>query len=307
MSDAEEKESSAGVFSDLPIVSELPLTPVHCRVLDLEHREIRSAIFAAWQVDPTPSTFFRQVRERVESALLTELSLPGSVLLEGPAAGWDWCRLLSFHHIPEEHLPPLELLGFRPCPGTDPIWSLAMTRLRAEAHHVGFDIESHPPSSFEAQVLGRRDPKLLALAEKLTTSLQGQAWGARPGEPWQHLAALMGEETSATLEALDRLEASIVSREVGVIRWIPPSLLQAACDLIGAIAAQEIGLPVQWAHCEADEQGIAPPPLLRVDAGEDLVHIPIALHLLRWWVMPLREGEEPSPLSAWIRDQFGDP
>jgi hypothetical protein len=117
----------------------------------------------------------------------------------------------------------------------------------------------------------------------------------------------MGEETSATLEALDRLEASIVSREVGVIRWIPPSLLQAACDLVGAIAAQEIGLPVQWAHCEADEQGIAPPPLLRVDAGEDLVHIPIALHLLRWWVMPLREGEEPSPLSAWIRDQFGDP
>jgi len=307
VSDVESGTGPTGIFSDLPSVENLPFHPMHVRVLDLQDSEERSAVFSAWQVDQSPNVFFQQVRERVESALLTELSLPCGALHDGPPAGWDWCRLLSFHPVPATHLGPLEILGFFPCKHETPIWTTALSRLRSEAQHVGFDIEAHQTHSFEARVEGRRKSEYLSLARELSASLGDEAWGAQPGHYWRQLARLLEVESAPTLEALDELEKRLVSSDIGVIRWIQPSLIQAACDLVGAIAAQQIGLPVQWAHCEADERGLAPPPLLRVDAGDELVHIPIALHIMRWWVMPLRHGEEPSPLSAWIRDQFGDP
>ena len=307
MSDAESQTGPSGIFSDLPSVKNLPFHPVHVRVLDLQESDERSAVFAAWQIEQNPSVFFQQIRERVEAALITELSLPASTLTDGPPAGWDWCRLLSFSRVPETHLGPLGILGLSPCESEDPIWTAAMSRLRSEAQHVGFDIEAHQMESFEARTQGRKNVENLTIARKLSKAVGDEAWGAQPGNYWRQLANVLGEASDPTLAALDQLEERLVSKEVGFIRWIPPSLMQAACDLVGAIAAQQIGLPVQWAHCEAEENGLAPPPLLRIDAGDELVHIPIALHIMRWWIMPLQEGEEPSPLSAWIRDQFGDP
>ena len=81
-------------------------------------------------------------------------------------------------------------------------------------------------------------------------------------------------------------------------------LFQALCDAAGVHAARGLGLPVQWAISEPDEDGMAPPPLLRTRGSAGDVHVPVGLELLRWCVMPLREGESVPPLSAWCRDRF---
>ena len=41
----------------------------------------------------------------------------------------------------------------------------------------------------------------------------------------------------------------------------------------------------------------------RLEAKSGAVHIPIGLHILRWWVMPLKAGETPASLVEWVEDQ----
>jgi len=296
------------LMQSLPSVGEeIPFAPVHVRVLDVDSPDGLSAIFAAWQPAPDPTLFFQQVRERLEGALLAELSLPAAQLGAEYRAGWDWCRLLCFGAIDDQTAGAPNLLGLQPALRSGRVWEQALTHLRAESQLVGQDIEGQDFLAFEARVARPLDTDQRAAnwETALQETLVDEVWGAKPGSAWRALSALSGETGVPRLNDLRELEDRVVSRETGVIRWLSPMLFQAACDLVGVLAVEHFGREVQWAACEPDELGLAPPPLLRVKMAEGPVHIPIGMHLLRWWVMPLRKDEAPAPLADWLQDQLG--
>jgi hypothetical protein len=80
-------------------------------------------------------------------------------------------------------------------------------------------------------------------------------------------------------------------------------VFQALCDHV-ALAVRRRGAQVEWAECTPDESGIAPPPLARVRTGGAHAHVPLALELLRWCVMPIQPGEEIPPLADWVAHAF---
>jgi hypothetical protein len=135
-------------------------------------------------------------------------------------------------------------------------------------------------------------------------------WGHTPGGPSRLLTRLVEEDLGGSLGAdfdgLRRLEGWLVSRQVGPIRWIRPLLFQALCDYVGVAAQAVLRARVAWGECVPDESGLAPPPLFRVMRGGQPVHIPVGLHVVRWCVMPLREGEAVPSLAEWVVDEFGD-
>jgi hypothetical protein len=57
--------------------------------------------------------------------------------------------------------------------------------------------------------------------------------------------------------------------------------------------------------CEPDpETGLSPPPVLRVQRAGDTFHVPLAEHVLRWCVMPVRPDEGVPTLGAWAEHEF---
>lgn len=181
---------------------------------------------------------------------------------------------------------------------------------REPFEHLTSRGDAQPVSSWSARVDARGSAigaELSALQLRLMSRISG-VWGSAPGE---YAAALLsalsagsGEKLGPDLASLERVEDAIVSRRSGVIRWIPPLVFQALCDLVGVVAVRELGATLEWSVSELEEDGTAPPPVFRV-AGE--THLPIALHLLRWCVMPLQVGEEVPRLSAWLRAELGNP
>jgi hypothetical protein len=131
-----------------------------------------------------------------------------------------------------------------------------------------------------------------------------ERWGELPGLPGQRLCQALQPALGPLgpdLASLDRIEGALITRQTGAIRWLPPLVFQALCDLVGAIAASELGAAAEWSVAEAEPGEPVPPPMLRV---RGTVHVPIGLHLVRWWVMPLAEREDVPPLSTWCRSQF---
>ena len=141
-----------------------------------------------------------------------------------------------------------------------------------------------------------------------TTGSSSTAGASRTAVSATLLGGCAGAEAGGALtrggaEALDVLERELVADECGVLRWIPPSCFLALCDAIAVIAASE-GREVAWAECEADAEGVAPPPMIRVATSDGHAHVPLGLEVLRWCVMPRRPGEVVPPLRAWLHDRL---
>ncbi len=107
------------------------------------------------------------------------------------------------------------------------------------------------------------------------------------------------------MAGLDLLETIFGQQRPGILRFIPPRFFLAIADTIGVVAAREFGAKVAWSDASPDDDGFAPPPLLRIATKEGEAHIPAALHLLTWCIMPLADGEVAPALSEWALDQFG--
>ena len=129
-------------------------------------------------------------------------------------------------------------------------------------------------------------------------------FGAHPGALARRVAAALAFD----VDDLAAWESAITSHTPEVVRWIEPMLFQALCDAVGVYAVRKLGVQVQWGVSEPDEDGLAPPPVLRVSSAEDPdtgVHIDVGSELLRWCIMPLREGESVPSLTVWCRDRLG--
>lgn len=165
-----------------------------------------------------------------------------------------------------------------------------------------------PVATFSAKV--QMKPELARIHAALVADT-GEPWGTEPGRPAArllHLAAdLLGTPLRADRAGLDAVEELVVDDAPEVLRWLPPLVLQALADLVGLVVEQDLQAPVEWAECAPEPDGYTPPPLfrLRTRRAEEPVHLPIAQHLVRWCVMPLRRGEVTVPLSAWLTDEIG--
>jgi hypothetical protein len=181
----------------------------------------------------------------------------------------------------------------------DESWREALAHVRGEASAAGREPPESEPLLFQASFTEPSPP--LAQLERGLRSVGDEAmFGVTPGALARQVASALGVDAVD----LDGLGAALVPDVRERVRWVEPMLFQALCDAAGVHAARALGLPVQWAVSEPDEDGLAPPPLLRTSGPAGDVHVPVGLELLRWCVMPLREGETVPTLREWCRDRF---
>ena len=276
----------------------LPDHPVHPRVLALPVDDRVDLVFVVWEDPGGPHALHHALRERVEGALLSELSRPASHALEVPLRA---LRLVVFGAMDElDHA--VRAFGFTR-EDEDPA---AVAHARGEASALGRAVPEEV-RALRADV--RAQPLAERIAERLRPSVADEVFGGRPGAFFARLNVALEVEGERPLPprraSLDALEALLVPCVEGAVRWIPALAFQALCDAVAVVTARDLGREVQWAECAADAEGLAPPPLLRVRGPDGWVHLPIGLELLRWCVMPLAPGEEPPPLSAWLTDRLG--
>lgn len=239
------------------------------------------------------------LKEIVEATLLSELSRPPTHTLEVHPATF---RVLVFDRI-EDIERGVEAFGFaaEPCPPD------AMAFARGEAQRLGRELEQDPTDSFVATFVSTKLAN--ACEARLAQALQSDVFGRRPGAFFAALNIALEIEGAPPLtpraSSLDALESHLVPTQPGVLRWIPTLTFQALCDAIGVVASAEIGRDVQWAEAVPDDQGVAPPAMLRIASAEGWIHVDVGLEVMRWCVMPRRKGEEIPSLSEWLADRIG--
>lgn len=293
----------AELFPTLGRVDETPLEPVHPRVFEADSGAGRAMVFVSYLRLEDIREFHRLMRLRVEAALLAELSTLPYLVFEKPLRA---LHLHLFEEPPFDPLPAVRAFGFEPYqPGEESRDELA--RLRAEAQRVGRSFDGDPILSFRAVAA---DHALEMIDRELRHLLDQQVFGERPGAMIAKLSAILEHRRDlpafdGTPEALDRLEDALFPKAFGRLRMIPPALFQAFADAVAVAAHRTHGAEVEWAEVHRDEESLPDPPLVRARiAGEEWVHLPLGLHLLRWCVMPRDQGEEIPSVSEWLRDQF---
>lgn len=288
------------------IAPELPATPIHPRVLELEDGGQTALLFAGFRPVADDATLHRSLQRTVEARLLAELSLtPDTVRALGRRriGGLD---LALFFDVPDAD-DAVAAFGFRPTSRSDERWRSALPRLRHEAQSYGPGPVEEPARLYHAPAETR--DALLDIDRELARDTGDECWGEAPGAPFERLLARMTEAgargLTPSLAGLRQLEPALLSATVGPLRLLPPLTFQALCDGVGVIAARELGADVQWAVSEPDDDGLAPPPLLRFEKGQHGGHLPVGLALLRWCVMPIRPGESIPSIADWLKDEIG--
>ena len=274
----------------------LPDAPVHPRVLEVRDApDVASFVVVVWpdaQDGPELRTRLAQV---VEATLLAELSRAPSDLHGDGARRVGSLRLVSYAPIDPA---AVARFGLQPVQADDS-WQEALAHVRGEASAAGREPPENEPALFQAIFV--EPSEALADLERALRSVGDEAiFGVTPGALARQVAKALGVDAVD----LDGLGRALVPDALERMRWVEPMLFQALCDGAGVHAARALKLPVQWAVSEPDEDGMAPPPLLRTRSTAGDVHVPVGLELLRWCVMPLREGESVPPLSAWCKDRF---
>ena len=204
----------------------------------------------------------------------------------------------------------LRAFGFAPC--QEPVSDEQRRVIVAEAERTGRVSDGHPHSSWRAEIRspeGRLGERLADIDRMMAERMDNELWGETPGGPSHLLATYVrksfGEKVEATPQGLDSLELFLVQRTPGAIRWIPSVIFQALADFVGVVAAHHFGVKVSWAEAEDLGDGYGHPPLFRTEIRGEQVPVPLGQPLLRWCMMPILDGEELPPLSAWAEDQFG--
>ena len=288
----------------------LPREPLHPRVLELGPDEGDAWVFALWQDPGSLPAIHQGVRQLAEATLLAHLSRPASA---GEAIDRAPGRLLllAFTGVQGNLGDAVRAFGFRPqldaVPASDPLRALV-----AEGRQVGHTVPDAPVSTWVAPV-GARDGALRAKLDELGRVMRERigddVWGNIPGAFSRLLAVLVEEYFNETirpdLDGLRSLELLLVPQgPAGVVRWTHPLLFQALCDFVGVVIHTTWGYPVEWALCEPEDNGFAPPAVLRITRPERQEHLPVAMHLLRWCVMPVLEGEQIPSLAEWLESEF---
>ena len=293
----------------------LPKAALHPRILELPEdgpvpgRDV-ALVTAMWEDPGGAEALHREVKRLVETALLVALSRPATQLAMGDPLP---TRVLLFAFAPppadtDRALAPFGLTPQSPDPKR---WRDALAALRGEASRMGREPPDAPHAVYEARITlpDERADAILELEARMRELTGDELFGAAPGNPARRLAALLEKMSETSVDpdpqGLHRAETALGQATEETIRWIPPLLFQALCDFVGVVASRTHRRKVQWALAEPDEDDLAPPPLLRAELDDGWVHVPIGLHLLRWCVMPLRQGEDAAPLADWVADQFG--
>ncbi len=289
---------------------ELPRAALHPRVLLCEEPEGRALVLVCWEPPESAERLHAGLRPRIEGALLAETCrAPADVRADGTRA--RVLRLLAFAPLGDVGVA-LRPFALAPVAVPEGTLALLLAHVRGEAPRAGREAPERAEHVFEVSLApppGARGEALDRLEAALAKRLGDEVWGERPGAFYAALADAAAElglpAMPPTSEGLDALESVAVHYAPGVIRAIPPLVFQALCDMVGVVASREFGRRVDWAPCDPDEHGVAPPPLLRVSMPDGHVHIPLGLHLLRWCVMPVQAGEVVPKVSEWVLDQFG--
>ena len=286
----------------------LPYAPIHVRALEttLGGGDVPPGawVLPVW-ADPGEGPALHQaLKSRMEATLLQELSRPASSFLQEGRKRFEYIWLVAFSRLanPAE---AIRAFGFRPVSFRNEMQP-AIAHVRQEAARVDRALPNDVAEVFEAAIA--RQPAIEPLEDALLEHTGDEVWGERPGKCFERLAnATHGfglPDLDGDWHGLRQLERFAVPPSREVVRWIPPMVFQGMADLIGVLAHRQ-GLKVDWAMCEPDEHGVAPPALLRLaNSSGNAVHLPVGLELLRWCVMPARHGETIPSVADWAADVF---
>ena len=275
----------------------LPQAPVHPRVLEVRDApDVASFVVVVWPDAEDGPELRKLLNQVIEATLLAELSRAPSDLHEDGARRVGSLRLVSYAPIDPAALARYGLA----LSSADESWREALAHVRGEASAAGREPPETDPQLFQA-IFSAPGEALVALERALRAVGDEAIFGVTPGA----LARQVGASLGVNPADLDAMGAALVPDARERVRWVEPMLFQALCDAAGVHAARALKLPVQWAVSEPDEEGMAPPPLLRARGKAGDVHVPVGMELLRWCVMPLREGESVPTLGEWCRDRFG--
>ncbi|MGB0678959.1 MAG: hypothetical protein ACPGUV_04800 [Polyangiales bacterium] len=284
---------------------------VHPRVLRLSEAGGGEAYcLLLWRTLQRPEALQRAVQQAIEATLLAELSACPPTKRPPPVG----LRLLSPAPLPAPARAALQSLSLAPEPhrqALDTWWPKAQPRLRHEASLAAQALPEHCPQAYWlpircAPAIGT--DALSALDAALHTALADAPFGQRPGHPTRALLTALHQQGHLPHAALDAgtlpaIEAALSSSALDTLRWLPPRLFQALSDLIGTCAVRLHDLPLAWAEAQHDAAGRTTAPLLRRACADGrTVLLPVGLHLLRWWIMPRRPGEDIAPMHAWLAD-----
>ena len=285
------------VLSALSPSEEVPDLPVHPRVSVLSTARGLEPLFVVWRDPGGARALHGALRELVEATLLVHLC----TVIEAPEPPLAGLRLVMFAPVADCDAA-VAAFGFSRA-ALDDEARRAIVHARGEAAALHREVPDEAWAVYAAQAKSTSDAQ--RFEEALVPETAGMIFGAEPGGLFARYAAVrraLGHaDLPASAEALDLLERELVADEEGVLRWIPPACFRALCDAVAVVAARA-GAPIAWAEGEPDERGIAPPPLVRLGADDGAVHVPLGLELLRWCVMPRRQGETVPPLRAWVTD-----
>lgn len=265
--------------------------PVHPRVLTLPHGEGDDApfdfAFAVWEDPGGAPALHAALQPLVEAALLVELSDPE----EGRAP--EALHLGCAAPIDDVERA-VRAFGFQPATAPDEF----VRCVRGEASSIGREPPDALAHCFRAEVAAPHG----AAIESQLRALEWPPFGEPPGALAKALGLTL--DVPPTPQGLDQVEAALVSRVVGPIRWIGSRSFLGLCDFVALVLHRAFEREVQWAPSEPDPQtGLRPPPLVRMRSSEGWVHLPIGQHVLQWCVMPLLPGEDVPLLSHWCEDQ----
>lgn len=313
---------AAGMSTERPLDALLPgLTappppvsqPVHTRVLSVDGDDGHAWVLLVTRDPGSARALHQQVLAILEAALLAELSQTPRRVAEGLQT-YTALRMLVLVPLPYEVGPAVEAFGMvrtrfdREEAAAAATWEAVV----AEAEQMRWDLPDSPQSVWETPI---RHPDrdavaiLRGLQTELAQAMGDEVWGSTPGAVSRMASQLLdrdhGWKVTPDLQGVRELERLLVPTWPGVLRWIEPLWFQAMCDLIGVVAGAKLGVKVAWSVCEEAPSGLAPPAVFRVTRPDGThYHLPIAHHLLRWSMMPLRRDEAVPSLADWMEDQF---
>jgi hypothetical protein len=283
----------------------VPRLPVHARVLPIVTPEGSDLVLACFRDPGGAAALHRELRVRIEGSLLGELSRTAADLREAPS-GLDSLRLFVFAPM-DGIAEAVRAFGMKEASCAGARWRTALARLRHEASEIGEPGIEEPASVWEASAVTAGED--VEKMEAMLVASTEEPWGARPGVPFARLARAFAElgleRPEPTFDGLSYVERTVTPDSDGVVRFVPPLVFQALADMVGAAVVRERKVDLDWALCEPDEHGVAPPPLLRMSTSEGHVHVPVALELLRRSVMPRQPREVIPPLGEWASSVFG--
>jgi hypothetical protein len=283
--------------------------PVHSRVVHAHDPNGHFAIvLASFAPAANARAYHAALKPLVEAALLSELCRSMEFLGDDPG---QLARLelyaFAMHPFDASEVHGVFAFGMREVHAAEAAQALAL--LRREAQLLADAPSDEPGERWVADWTLSAHPLALPLEAYLRGHAPRSAWGREPGVMARMAADFLAHHGHPGVEpsraGIEVLEAVCVHRTPFVLRGIGAATFQALCDLIAVYAASADGLEVEWGVCEPDEpDGPVPPPVLRVRRGEEVWHVPLGEHVLRWTIMPAAPTEQIPSLGAWAEHEF---